>query len=186
MNIILASGSPRRREILSAAGIEFTVKTADIEETMDKILPPDVVRDLAIQKAAAVNCADGDAVIAADTVVSVDGKILGKPKDEEDAKNMLRMLSGRMHEVYTGVCVRCGNMSESFSERTEVYFKKLSEKQIENYVKTGEPMDKAGAYGIQGKGALLITHICGDFFNVVGLPVSKLYDLLERSGCISE
>ena len=99
---------------------------------------------------------------------------------------MLRMLSGRMHEVYTGVCVRCGNMSESFSERTEVYFKKLSEKQIENYVKTGEPMDKAGAYGIQGKGALLITHICGDFFNVVGLPVSKLYDLLERSGCISE
>ena len=103
MNIILASGSPRRREILSAAGIEFTVKTADIEETTDKILPPDVVRDLAIQKAAAVNCADWDAVIAADTVVSVDGKILGKPKDEEDAKNMLRMLSGRMHEVYTGV-----------------------------------------------------------------------------------
>lgn len=186
MNIILASGSPRRREILSAAGIEFTVKTADIEEKTDKVLPADAVRDLATRKAAAVKGGPGDVIIAADTVVSVDGRFLGKPKDEEDAKNMLQTLSGRMHEVYTGVCVRCADVYESFSERTAVYFKKLSEKQIENYIKTGEPMDKAGAYGIQGKGALLITHICGDFFNVVGLPISRLYDLLERSGCISE
>ncbi len=180
MKLILASASPRRREILKNAGYKFEVITADADET----LPPDIspeqaVKYLAELKNSAVAQNNDGIIVSADTVVAVDGKILGKPADEQDAENMLKMLSGRTHSVFTGVSVSLGNKKTVFCEKTDVTFFDLSEKEILDYIKTGEPMDKAGAYGIQGRGALLVEKINGDYFNVVGLPIARLSRVLK-------
>lgn len=184
-NIILASQSPRRRELMKILGVEFKVIADDTPEEINRELSPDkVVCTLAEFKGRNVAAKlDEDAiVIAADTVVAADGKILGKPADEEDAEKMLNFLSGRMHEVYTGVYIADTGTGRKmvFCEKTEVFFRKLDNEEIKGYIKTGEPMDKAGAYGIQEKGALFVERVNGDYFNVVGLPVCKLAEKLNE------
>lgn len=180
-DIILASASPRRRELLALAGVDFAVKVADVEEVIPENASPDeVVKSLALQKAGAVAKENPDSiVIGSDTVVALDGVILGKPRDEEDAVRMLKTLSGRSHTVYTGVAIIHGEKTSNFCEATEVVFNSLTDEEIRNYVATKEPMDKAGAYGIQGKGCVLVEKIVGDYFNVVGLPVSRVYRELK-------
>ena len=180
-DIILASASPRRRELLALAGVDFAVKVADVEEVIPENASPDeVVKSLAIQKASAVAQENPDSiVIGSDTVVALDGVILGKPRDEEDAVRMLKTLSGRSHTVYTGVAIIHGEKTSNFCEATEVVFNSLTDEEIRNYVDTKEPMDKAGAYGVQGKGCVLVEKIVGDYFNVVGLPVSRVYRELK-------
>lgn len=175
--LILASASPRRRELMELAGYKFDVICADIVETVPKNVPPyEVVMSLAMQKAQAVAKEhDNAVVVGSDTVVALDGKILGKPHSEQEACEMLRMLSDRTHKVFTGVAIVCGDKSKNFYDETDVEFYPLDDEEIKRYVATGEPMDKAGAYGIQGKGAVLVKKINGDFFNVMGLPISKLY-----------
>ena len=184
MSLVLASASPRRREILQTAGFDFTVRVSEAEETIAPGTPPhEAVQQLAKQKAEAVaaDCPD-DIVIGADTVVTLDGDILGKPHDAADAARMLRQLSGRMHEVYTGVSIVHAGSTETFYACTHVTFYPLTDKEIEDYIATGEPMDKAGAYGIQGRGRTLVEKIDGDYFNVVGLPVAALcHKLKEKS-----
>ena len=185
--IILASASPRRRELMENMGLDFTVMVSDADESsVDLSVPPGIyVQELALLKAAAVAKTvidNKDAiVISADTIVVCDGEILGKPQDEADAKRMLESLSGRAHNVYTGFCVM--RLSDAFTVCkdvcTEVVFRALTGDKIERYVNTQEPMDKAGGYGIQGLGAMIIERINGDYFNVVGLPVSELADVLE-------
>lgn len=176
MKTILASASPRRQELLKYAVKSFEIIPADIDET----LPPDIPAEscaeyLAVQKAKAVSQEYPEAVvIGCDTVVICDGIIFGKPKDSDDARNMLRSLSGETHRVVTGVCLCRGQKLTSFSEVTEVEFYSLSDEEIDSYIQTGEPFDKAGAYGIQGFGSVLVKGIQGDFFNVVGLPVARL------------
>ncbi len=176
MNVVLASASPRRRELLQRAGVEYTVKVSDADEHIEPDTPPhEAVMSLARQKAQAVaQTCPGDLVIGADTVVVYDGAILGKPADASDAARMLRALSGRTHTVYTGVCLICDEKKETFYEQTQVTFYPLTDAEIDAYVATGEPMDKAGAYGIQGRGCTLVQSICGDYFNVVGLPVAAV------------
>lgn len=175
--IILASASPRRKELLSTAGIEFTVKVADVEEKIeDGLTPAEVVRSLALQKAQAVADKNPEAiVIGADTIVVLDDVILGKPQSEENAVEMLTSLSGRSHTVYTGVALIKGDKVRNFCEATQVEFYDLTKEDIDAYVATKDCMDKAGAYGIQTNGCVLIRKIDGDYFNVVGLPVSKVY-----------
>ena len=181
MKLILASASPRRREILKNAGFEFEVKTSEADETLpDGISPEDAVELLAKLKNEAVRAESDTTVISADTIVVCDGKILGKPKDEADAFKMLRLLSGREHFVFTGVCVRKGEKLKVFHEKTAVYFYELGDSEISAYIATGEPMDKAGAYGIQGKGAVLVRKIDGDYLNVVGLPLARLVRELKK------
>ncbi len=186
MAIILASASPRRRELLKFITEDFTVKVSDAQEVTDPALSAEeTVKSLAVIKGEAV--AEGfpaDTVISADTIVVLDGKILGKPKNEEDAFRMLSSLSGRTHEVFTGVCVLHGSKKLVFAERTEVSFYPLSEDEIRAYIATGEPADKAGAYGIQGKGCTLVKAISGDYNNVVGLPVAGLNRLLKENSLI--
>ena len=181
MRIILASQSPRRR-----MGIEnFLVRPAQGEEIFDPTLTPaQLVESLSRQKAEEISAGAGpeDLIIAADTVVSIDGRVLGKPRDPEDAAAMLAALSGREHTVYTGVTVRRGGETVTEHEATAVRFRPLTEEEIADYVATGEPMDKAGAYGIQDYGALLVEGISGDYFNVVGLPVCRLGRILTRFG----
>ncbi|SDB08237.1 septum formation protein [Pseudobutyrivibrio sp. YE44] len=177
MKVILASGSPRRRELLTQAGIEYIVDPADIEEVTSETLPAKVVEDLSRQKALAVaKNHPGEIVVAADTVVAFDDKILGKPSDEEDAFNMLTALSGRTHQVYTGVTIvtEDGKVN-TFSECTDVEMYENSAESIKAYIESKEPMDKAGAYGIQGLGAILVKGIRGDYNNVVGLPLARVY-----------
>ena len=180
MKIILASNSPRRKELLEQAGIAFEVKSADVEEVTSKTLPQDVVMDLSLLKAKAIADENpGRKIVAADTVVAYDNQILGKPKDEEDAFYMLKMLSGKTHHVYTGVTIidETGKCN-SFFECTAVSMYENSDELIREYISTGEPMDKAGAYGIQGRGAVLVKEISGDYNNVVGLPLAKVYRVL--------
>ena len=176
MTYVLASASPRRRELLSLAGIPFEIHVPHVEEHMDPAWSAaEAARALARQKAEDVSAKSPAAcVIAADTIVEIDGILLGKPLDADDAARMLRLLSGREHRVVTGVCLRFGQSERVFSQETLVRFYPLGEAEIDAYVRTGEPMDKAGAYGIQGKGALLVEGITGDYFNVVGLPIAKL------------
>ncbi len=199
--IILASASPRRKELLEQIGIEFEICPAKGEEVITKTDPAEVVEELSRQKAeevAAMLAAYGEnhkelvtpqdtIIIGADTVVAAGKEILGKPKDECDARRMLRLLSGRAHEVYTGVTLffidASGKMGEYvFHETTKVYMKELSDLEIDRYVASGEPMDKAGSYGIQGKCAIYIDKIEGDYNNVVGLPVSRIYRELLALG----
>ena len=187
--IILASASPRRRELLEQIGINFDIiVSTQAEEDVDKTLPPDIyVSELALLKASAVakelaqSKRKNSIIIAADTIVYKDNKIFGKPKDENEAKAILKELSGNVHQVYTGVCVMrlSDGYSVSKSVKTSVKFKNLSDNMIDAYINTREPLDKAGAYGIQGMGAVLIDEINGDYFNVVGLPLSCLYDILK-------
>lgn len=181
MAVILASQSPRRKELMGLFQIPFTVRVADIDEAMDPEKPVyDEVARVSSQKAAAVQATPADVVIAADTVVVCEGKVLGKPRDEEDAAAMLRLLSGRDHQVMTGMTVLHRGKTVCCTEVTEIHFKQLTDREIRAYIKTGEPMDKAGAYGIQGGAALFVERICGDYFNVVGLPVCKLGKILKE------
>lgn len=186
MDIILASGSPRRRELLEQIGIQnYRIISPDVDEHVEGAVAPAVlVETLSRRKAEAVRekVGDGALVIAADTVVALDGAILGKPHSRDEAVRMLAALSGREHAVYTGVTVLRGDRAVTEHERTAVAFRELTQAEIEYYVATGEPMDKAGAYGIQGVGALLITGIAGDYFNVMGLPVCRLGRMLARFG----
>ena len=164
MNLILASQSPRRKELLGLLGIPFTVRVADIDETMDPALPPyDEVARVSRQKALAVDREEGEIVIAADTIVVCDGKVLGKPTDEADAFNMLSMLSGRDHQVMTGLTVVHKNRCITHTEVTDIHFRELTPREIRSYIATGDPMDKAGAYGIQNGAALFVDRICGDY-----------------------
>lgn len=178
MQIILGSASPRRKEILENAGVRFRVCPANVDESTDIKEPSELVMELSRRKANALD-AENEIVVTADTVVAIDGKILGKPKDKADAYRMLELLSGRVHQVFTGVSVKSTDTIKTFCEKTDVYFKKIDGGDIEEYIKTGEPMDKAGAYAIQGKGAVFIEKIDGDYLNVVGLPWSRLYDVLR-------
>lgn len=222
MKIILASGSPRRKELLEQAGYRFIIEVSDADENIQAEFPGTLVEELSHRKAGAVaahylrpaqNCqpagalaggtaktvasenvpsaagetASDDAVtlIGADTVVVLDGKVLGKPDGEEGAVRMLRALSGRSHQVYTGVSlllIRDGVLTaeEKFHVCTDVTMREMTEEEIRRYVATGEPMDKAGAYGIQGKAAVFISGICGDYYNVVGLPICELTTRLRR------
>lgn len=183
MKIILASGSPRRSEILKNAGIFFEVSVADADETLPKnIMPDKAVKYLAELKGDAVSTKIDGVIISADTVVTLDNTILGKPSDEQDAERMLKMLSGKTHYVYTGVCIQDSKRKTVFCEKTAVTFYELDEAEIKEYVATGEPMDKAGAYGIQGLGALLVKKIDGDYLNVVGLPMARLKRELKFFG----
>lgn len=186
MDIILASASPRRRELLERMGIrDFRIMVSDADETLEEGLAPALqVERLSRIKAEAV-AAEGNAdsiVIAADTVVALDGAILGKPADAQDARRMLTALSGARHHVYTGVTVMQGQKCLTRHEATAVDFRPLTAQEIEWYLASGECMDKAGAYGIQGYGALLVTGICGDYYNVMGLPVVRLAGMLKEFG----
>ena len=177
--MILASKSPRRQELLRYITEDFTVKCADVDETLpENITPAEAVCYLSKIKAQPFEN-ENDVVIGADTVVAIDGKILGKPHSITDAKAMLTLLSGKTHSVFTGVTVIKDRKYTTFFCETRVTFFELTESEIDAYIQTGEPLDKAGAYGIQGYGSLLVEKIDGDYFNVVGLPVSKLNRLLS-------
>lgn len=195
MKIVLASASPRRRELLAGLGLEYTVHVSGVEERVTETEPAKVVEELSALKAGDVlqrllHGADGlwDGseellVIGADTIVAAEGLILGKPADRKDAAEMLRRLSGRGHQVYTGVTLyrHCQGESrrQTFHECTQVRFYPMTEEEIDWYISTGEPMDKAGAYGIQGLGSRFIRAIEGDYSNVVGLPAARLYQELK-------
>ena len=182
MQLILASASPRRKALLSLFGIPFTVRAADIDETMDPEKPLfDEVARVSRLKALAVSRGEEDIVIAADTIVVCQGRVLGKPHSEAEAASMLRLLSGRDHQVMTGCTILYGDRAETFTEVTSLHFRPLSEKEIQKYVQSGEPMDKAGAYGIQGGAALFCEKLEGDYYNVMGLPVCRLYETLCRT-----
>ena len=179
MRLILASQSPRRRELLSLFGKPFDIRVADIDETMDPTADPakEVAR-VSAMKARAIPRDPADIVVAADTVVVCADRVLGKPRDEQDAFAMLRLLSGRDHQVMTGLTVITPGGSQTVTEVTDIHFRELSDGEILRYIATGEPMDKAGAYGIQGGAALFCTHMVGDFYNVMGLPVCRLGQIL--------
>ena len=185
-HIVLASASPRRQELLRRMGItEFDIRVPETEEAYPEGLSPrQIVEHISREKAdaAAKLCTADEIVITADTMVFLDDARLGKPSDEADALRMLTALQGRHHTVCTGVTVRQGARSLTESESTEVYFRSATEVELRAYIATGEPMDKAGAYGIQGKGSLLVEKINGDYFNVMGLPVLRLSRMLEQFG----
>ena len=185
-NIILASNSPRRKELLGQMGLkDFKVSAPNVDESVEDGLPPaEIVERLSLRKAraAADKARPNDLIIAADTVVALDGAVLGKPRNEAGAFAMLSALSGREHHVYTGVTVLQGGRALTEHEETAVTFRALEEAEIWGYIATGEPMDKAGAYGIQGLGALLVSGIRGDYCNVVGLPVFRLGRMLGEFG----
>ena len=184
--IILASKSPRRKELLSLMGIkDFKVVVADIIETIDgKLSPPKIVENLSYQKACAVSnlCCKNDIIIGADTLVFFNNTVLGKPSSPDDAVRMLSLLSNGWHKVISGICVINHDRIIVDHEITEVKFKQLSNSEIQNYVATGEPLDKAGAYGIQGLASLFVERINGDFYNVMGLPICKLGEMLKKQG----
>ncbi|MBQ5335083.1 MAG: septum formation inhibitor Maf [Oscillospiraceae bacterium] len=186
MKLILASASPRRKELLGRLGVPFEVIVSDCDESLPDGIPADQAAELlAVRKAAAVAEEHPDAVvIGADTTVILDDLILGKPRDRAECCEMLRMLSGRQHKVVTGVAVFWDGRSASFSDETLVQFYPLTEAEISAYADTDEPYDKAGAYGIQGQGGLLVAGISGDYPNVVGLPVSRLVRQLRAFGLI--
>lgn len=192
-NIILASGSPRRKEIFEQVGIKFNVISSNKEEIITKSNPSEVVIELAEMKArdVAEQITEPSIIIGADTIVCMNDQIMGKPMNEEDAKAMLRILQGNKHQVYTGVSVIIQELDKklnsndkviNFYESTEVWVNFMTEEQISAYVATGEPYDKAGAYGIQGLFAINIGGIAGDYYNIVGFPISKLYTELLKEG----
>lgn len=200
MKFILASASPRRRELLAQAGIACEVLPSSVEEKITQTIPHDIVMELASQKAQDVFTSvteaaeNGDhededlTVIGADTIVSYRGEILGKPSDETEAYDMLSLLADRTHQVYTGVCLlirKNGSVTRHlFYERTDVTFYPIDNQDLHAYVSSGDPLDKAGAYGIQGSFAIHVKMIQGDYNNVVGLPISRLYQELKKTGCI--
>ncbi|MCX4257549.1 MAG: Maf family protein [Oscillospiraceae bacterium] len=176
MNVILASASPRRKELLGYVVPRFDIIPADVDETLPEEISADKSAEyLAVKKAEHVSALYPESiVIGSDTVVIVDGEILGKPANEADAYRMLKTLSGKIHTVVTGVCISKGGKKKSFSEAAEVEFYPLSDEEIHAYIATGDPVDKAGAYGIQGEGCILVKCISGDFFTVMGLPAARL------------
>ena len=189
--IILGSASPRRKELLEQIGIKFNIRVSNKEEHYSSSLPEDIVKELALMKAENVaddlikENANDVVVIGADTVVVHEGRILGKPKDDEDAFNMIRSFAGKKHYVYTGIAIAdiIGDKVKVISNeavKTTVYVNDMTDKEIMEYINTGEHKDKAGAYGIQGRFAAYIDHIDGDYYNVVGLPVSKIYENLKK------
>ena len=182
--LILASQSPRRRDLLSMLGLDFTVITADIDETMDETLSvEDAVAEVCKRKAEAVaQLHPQDTIIAADTIVVVEDTVLGKPHDEEEAKAMLRRLSGRSHTVMTAFCLWEKGRAVTHVEKTNLRFKPLSNEEIDAYVATGSPMDKAGSYGIQDQAAIFVEALEGDYYNVMGLPVCALVKALRKNG----
>ena len=180
MQLILASASPRRKELLQLFGIPFEIRVADIDEAMDPDKSPyDEVARVSRLKALAVPHGDDDVVIAADTIVVCRGKVLGKPHDEDEARAMLALLSGRDHQVMTGCTLLRGGRAETFTEVTDLHFRPLRPQEIDAYVRSGEPMDKAGSYGIQGGAALFCQRLEGDYYNVMGLPVCRLGETLR-------
>ena len=181
MKLVLASQSPRRKELMGLFNRPFEIRVADIDEEMNPNLPPyDEVARVSREKALAVPRDGDDIVIAADTIVVCQGKVLGKPHSEEEAVTMLRLLSGRDHQVMTGLTVLVGEKAVSCTEVTDIHFRPLSQKEILAYVRSGEPMDKAGAYGIQGGAALFAEKLHGDYYNVMGLPVCRLGQILRQ------
>ncbi|MBQ3081026.1 MAG: septum formation inhibitor Maf [Clostridia bacterium] len=182
-HIILASQSPRRRGLLFDFGFDFEAVSSGADESgTDGMAPDEAVKTLALRKAKWVKERreeDGSVILAADTLVALNGALLGKPVDEEDAFRMLSALSGTAHEVYTGVAILCGDKEIVHAECTKVYFRPIDEEEIREYIATGEPMDKAGAYGIQEKGGIFVRRIEGDYLNVLGLPLCKTYELLR-------
>ena len=183
MNLILASQSPRRRELLGLTGLDFIIRAADIDESLDETKPPEEeVARVSRLKALAVAREPDDVVIAADTIVVCEGKVLGKPRDEADAFRMLSLLSGRNHQVMTGMTVLQGDEIVTHTEVTRLRFRNLLPGEIRAYIASGEPMDKAGAYGIQGGAALFCTRMEGDYYNVMGLPVCALSVILRTFG----
>ncbi len=186
MELILASGSPRRRELLARITPDFKVVISDVDETIDETLPgTEIVAELAKRKAQVVaQDYPTDLVIGSDTIVYLDGRVLGKPADEAEAKQMLEALSGTTHHVYTAVYLTNGITEETQISDTKVTLHPLTAKEIADYVDSGEPMDKAGAYGIQGLGALLVDEIQGDFYGVAGFPIATVYRMLKKVGFI--
>lgn len=181
MNVILASQSPRRKELMGLFHIPFTVRVSDADETMDPHLPAaEAVGLVSRRKAEAVPRQEDDLVIAADTIVVCGGEILGKPKDAADARRMLHLLSGRDHQVMTGMTLLQGQSCRTITEISQIHFRPLGDREIDAYIRTGEPMDKAGAYGIQGGAALFAERLVGDYYNVMGLPVCRLSQLLRE------
>ncbi|NLC76802.1 MAG: septum formation inhibitor Maf [Clostridia bacterium] len=187
LQLVLASASPRRRELLERLGIPFKVSVSKAEENIDRgnLTPEQLARELALLKAKDVaRTLEDGLVIGADTIVVLDDEILGKPKSREEAGRMLHLLSGRSHQVITGLALveAGGGRVQLTSEVTTVWFRRLDPGEVEWYLDTGEPMDKAGAYGIQGKGSILVDRIEGCYFNVVGLPLTRLYLMLKERG----
>ena len=181
MNLILASQSPRRRELMGLFRRPFTVCVADVDEAMDPEKAPfDEVARVSRAKALAIPRGDDDVGVAADTIVVCCGRTLGKPRTKDEAAQMLSLLSGRDHQVMTGMTVLRGQREVSCTEVTDIHFRDLTDKEIESYIATGEPMDKAGAYGIQGGAALFAQKMVGDYYNVMGLPVCRLYEILTQ------
>ena len=190
IRIVLASKFPRRIELLKGLGIDPEIIPADVDENIDGVTdkPCEAVTLLASRKAQAVSeklCDEAALIIAADTLVYKDSVLLGKPSDEKDAFAMLSQLSGNSHSVYTGICVSLGGKLATKAVETKVFFRKLSDEEIENYIRSGDPMDKAGAYGIQGRACLFAERIDGDYFNVVGLPLSCLFEMIKEKFGIS-
>ncbi|MDT8859521.1 Maf family protein [Alkalihalobacillus sp. MEB130] len=183
-SFILASGSPRRKELLEQAHYSFSIETSTVEEIVEEgLTPEEVVQQLAKQKAEDVWSNQKDAIVlGSDTVVAFGRHILGKPKDANDAKSMLQMLSGQTHSVYTGVALSSSEGTVTFYEKTDVEFYPLSDEELEMYIRSGEPFDKAGSYGIQGFGAFLVKRIVGDYFSVVGLPLARTVRELKKLG----
>ena len=185
MELILASASPRRKELLEKIGLPFTVQPAKGEERITQKSPAAVVMELSRQKAEEIAAAQTEdcIIIGADTVVAKGEKIMGKPKDEADAKQMLRSIADDCHQVYTGVTlIRTGAhpQSATFQEETDVFLYPISDAELDAYIASGDPMDKAGAYGIQGDFAIYVKRIAGDYYNVVGLPIGRVYQELKR------
>ena len=174
--LILASKSPRRRELLDLAGLTYTCIPSDVDETVPEgMAPEDMPEYLAAKKAEAVLAGHpGDTVLGSDTLVILDGEVMGKPATQQEARDMLNSLSGRVHYVYTGVAILSAQRRCTFTTCTKVEFYPLTEEEIEDYICSGEPMDKAGAYGIQGRGSLLVKRIQGDYYTVVGLPIAEV------------
>ncbi|GLB58371.1 Maf family protein [Cytobacillus sp. NCCP-133] len=183
-NLILASSSPRRKELLENLHLTFEVSSSDVDESFDPgLTPEEIVKELAFRKANAVFKQSSDSyVIGSDTVVVKDGQVLGKPASSEEAFSMLKSLSGTTHSVYTGVAILAPGKQVKFYEKTDVVFWELTDEEINSYIGTGEPFDKAGAYGIQGFGGMLVKSISGDYFSVVGLPVSRTVRELRKAG----
>lgn len=180
--LILASGSPRRKEILEKLGYQFKIEKTNADENYPSDMKAsEIAEHLAVVKAkTSLMQNPQDVIIGSDTIVVLEGKVLGKPTNTEDAKNMLRVLSGKTHIVYTGVCVTSSDRTESFTVATNVTFSELSDSEIGEYIASGEPMDKAGAYGIQGFGCRFVESISGDYYSVMGLPANKLYEVLKK------
>lgn len=181
MQIILASASPRRREILTGHNIDFTIDVSDVDESHPKMSPEELVKELSLRKASSVSRKyPGDIVIGADTIVSIDGEILEKPKDDEDAFTMINRIQGGSHQVYTGVTIISPEDTVTFAEKTDVYVRMMTQEEIREYISTGEGRDKAGSYAIQGIFSKFIDRYDGDYENVVGLPGERVISEINK------